>query len=671
MSGAKKRNTTSTNTGRRARQALLAIAAGTSVAALSSHAFASTFSWTRGGTNNNWTTAANWASPDGGTPPPNAADADVIFSGTPAVSGSVTQNGAFTIHGITVTADFNPGANFNVSGSGTSASSLTLGAGGIHSDNLTWQLKFTTGTAGAGIAITDPQIWYNLAPAGGAGGTLSVDRTLSGPATATVTKQGNGLLILSRDNTNFLGGFSINEGTIRLQNSSHAFGPGTLTMNTDNLVGITASTDLPQILDGPIVFGGNGTASFGGSFPFTWNGAVNFLNDKVVTNGLNIPITANGVISGGRYIKQGSGTLTLNAANTNAGFTIRGGVVPVGDDTRLGVAGGTLGLGGVDNGAGTITTGTLLLTADLNTTRPIALDNLGGAIDTQGNNGTFGNVVGDGTTTIGALNKYGTGNLTTGGIQAGTLNVAAGTVTVATNGGNSGASRVGTVLLADSGSGPTTALDLNDNDLIVTNGTVAGIQATINNARHSGAWDQAGITSSAARSNTNHSTTLGVLSGAEYTSVGGGTFDGFAVAPSDVVVKYTYYGDTDFNGKVNFDDYVRTDNGFNNHLTGWLNGDFDGNGQVNFDDYVLIDLAFNTQSGTLGRALSFLDGSDRSSKGMGDPALQKLQDHLHEFGNGFAGAFLSAVPEPGSAVMGGGFVMMLMSRRRRRCSRVN
>jgi hypothetical protein len=61
-------------------------------------------------------------------------------------------------------------------------------------------------------------------------------------------------------------------------------------------------------------------------------------------------------------------------------------------------------------------------------------------------------------------------------------------------------------------------------------------------------------------------------------------------------VKYTYYGDTDFNGTVNFDDYVRTDSGFNNHRTGWLNGDFDLNGNVNFDDYVLIDLAFNTQA---------------------------------------------------------------------------
>ena len=50
---------------------------------------------------------------------------------------------------------------------------------------------------------------------------------------------------------------------------------------------------------------------------------------------------------------------------------------------------------------------------------------------------------------------------------------------------------------------------------------------------------------------------------------------------------------------MNFDDYVRTDNGFNNHLSGWFNGDFDYNGVVDFDDYSLIDQAFNTQTGAL------------------------------------------------------------------------
>jgi len=113
-------------------------------------------------------------------------------------------------------------------------------------------------------------------------------------------------------------------------------------------------------------------------------------------------------------------------------------------------------------------------------------------------------------------------------------------------------------------------------------------------------------------------------------------------------VKYIYYGDTDFNGIVNFDDYVRTDNGLNNHLSGWINGDFDLNGSVNFDDYVLIDLAFNTQSGTLGRALSLLDGSGRAFDVRNEPSLQRVASHLEEFGSSYARQFLAAVPEPAS-----------------------
>ena len=83
---------------------------------------------------------------------------------------------------------------------------------------------------------------------------------------------------------------------------------------------------------------------------------------------------------------------------------------------------------------------------------------------------------------------------------------------------------------------------------------------------------------------------------------------------TDTLVKYTWNGDADFNGVVNFDDYVRTDVGFNTHLTGWTNGDYNYDGVVNFDDYVLIDVAFNTQTGTLARAMSYVDGSDRATE---------------------------------------------------------
>jgi T5SS/PEP-CTERM-associated repeat protein len=214
-----------------------------------------------------------------------------------------------------------------------------------------------------------------------------------------------------------------------------------------------------------------------------------------------------------------------------------------------------------------------------------------------------------------------------------------------------GASRLNALVIAGANDHWTAKLDLANNDLLVDytgESPINTIRNQIRSARHGGQWDGNGITSSPAQAASSHATTLGLLSGSEYLGIYGGsaTFDGFPVDGSSALVKYTWYGDTDFNGLVNFDDYVRIDNGFNNHLSGWLNGDFDLNDVVNFDDYVLIDLAFNTQSGTLRRALSFADGSDRSLDMMDAPTLQIVRQHAAQFGEPYLQHLLAAVPEP-------------------------
>jgi hypothetical protein len=146
-------------------------------------------------------------------------------------------------------------------------------------------------------------------------------------------------------------------------------------------------------------------------------------------------------------------------------------------------------------------------------------------------------------------------------------------------------------------------MDLNDNDMIVQGGTTEDdIWHDIAHARDGGAWDGVGLTSAAARPPESGSsdTALGELTGANYASYNGSTsFDGFAYSSGDVLVKYTYNGDAQLTGDVNFDDYVRTDVGFNTGATGWVNGDFNYSGAVDFDDYVLIDVSFNTQGGPL------------------------------------------------------------------------
>ncbi|MBC8106996.1 MAG: hypothetical protein H7Z14_10440 [Anaerolineae bacterium] len=147
-------------------------------------------------------------------------------------------------------------------------------------------------------------------------------------------------------------------------------------------------------------------------------------------------------------------------------------------------------------------------------------------------------------------------------------------------------------------------LDLNDNDAIIdyTGGSqMNAIRAMINSARNGGDFTGTGLNSTAARNASPENTTLGAMEGSEYHAINGpaSTFAGTTFDDSSVLVKYTYYGDADYNGVVDFDDYSRVDAGFNSDLTGWVNGDVDGNGVVDFDDYSLIDLAFNTQVGVL------------------------------------------------------------------------
>ena len=146
----------------------------------------------------------------------------------------------------------------------------------------------------------------------------------------------------------------------------------------------------------------------------------------------------------------------------------------------------------------------------------------------------------------------------------------------------------------------TGTFDLHDNDLIVdySGGSPATTVQGWINAAHRRVVDRFWPHQYGRENASPKNTTLGLLEGSQYIGLygAGAAFDGETVDNTMVLVKYTYYGDTDFNGLINFDDYARTDSGFLNNRTGWFNGDFNGDGIINFDDYALIDLAFNTQT---------------------------------------------------------------------------
>jgi beta-glucanase (GH16 family) len=139
-------------------------------------------------------------------------------------------------------------------------------------------------------------------------------------------------------------------------------------------------------------------------------------------------------------------------------------------------------------------------------------------------------------------------------------------------------------------------LDVGANDLILQNIDPATVSAQIAQGYNGGLWTgSVGITSSAAAAA--NITALGTGSG--FTS-----FDGQPVGDTDVVVKYTYYGDANLDGVVNSSDYSLIDNSVNEGiLTGWQNGDFNYDNHINGDDYTLIDNAYNTLSSSMPSAV--------------------------------------------------------------------
>ncbi|HEX8324023.1 MAG TPA: ELWxxDGT repeat protein [Tepidisphaeraceae bacterium] len=147
--------------------------------------------------------------------------------------------------------------------------------------------------------------------------------------------------------------------------------------------------------------------------------------------------------------------------------------------------------------------------------------------------------------------------------------------------------------------GVSSRLDLNDSALIYDYST-AGPQADavrqlIGSARAGGAWTGYGLTSTAAKNRAGRGTTLGYTEASDYKTINGAnaTFDGQAIDSTAVLVRYTLYGDADFNRRVDFNDFLRLQVGFNRRGTTFIQGDFDYNGTTNFNDFLLLQVQFN------------------------------------------------------------------------------
>ncbi len=215
--------------------------------------------------------------------------------------------------------------------------------------------------------------------------------------------------------------------------------------------------------------------------------------------------------------------------------------------------------------------------------------------------------------TAGTTNVSAGAILTATYIRGSALNIAAGgSVTINANATNTGGtSKVSNLSIASSSGVYTATLNLTTNSLAVE--ATAGTRSSVYTALESmvaqgcdrGTWTGPGIDSSAAASASSHLFAIGVV----VNDNGHGSpivtqFHGQVVDDNTILVGYTYVGDANLSGAVDGSDYSLIDNGYANHLTGWINGDFNYDGVVDGTDYALIDNAFNNQGSALPTAMT-------------------------------------------------------------------
>src|SRR5262249_31907736 len=133
-------------------------------------------------------------------------------------------------------------------------------------------------------------------------------------------------------------------------------------------------------------------------------------------------------------------------------------------------------------------------------------------------------------------------------------------------------------------------LDLNNNNLIVADGT--NIPGQLKQGAVLGSWNaSSGITSSSAKlaATGSTATALAYATGSQFTSnTGQTTFDSLTFNPTDTLIMYTLAGDANMEGSVTFADFLQLQNHYNQPGTDWQGGDFNYDGSTTFADFLIL-----------------------------------------------------------------------------------
>jgi hypothetical protein len=494
------------------------------------------------------------------------------------------------------------------------------------------------------------------------GGTLVLGGTLSNQA-GGLFRIGSGSKILvsaglatNAGIINLTGGTFDNAGTA-LNNSGQITGYGVLSTGGLTNNGSMTLTGGTTTVNGPVTNAASKTINIRYQ-PAIFTG--NVTNNGTIKT-TNTTVTFTGTYAGNVYISDPSDNIFQADVTVIPGGTMTGG-----SGDRFFMSGGSF------TNHGTFSNGGVLQSSD--------------AVSTDGSfvqTGTLtqsANFTNSGTATIGGVQNWSSGTSFTNTAGTATFQSDAGSASAAplmvnANGGtvtfaapqHLAALSVGTAANAKLQSGlnapmqlgaltiaggvsPNGQLDVTDNNVVLHNGVVSTTLAQLRNGLNSSGtlWTGAGIQSSTAAADAAaHGNTtvfaVGAIKNAD--KFGNPIYSTWPAPPSpdggasgltttDVLVKYTYFGDADLNGVVdNTTDYDLWSNGFTNPTlaatNGWLYGDFDFSGIVdNTTDYDLWSTGFAHQGAPAAA------GGTHGNPGTVTPARD-----------------LQAVPEPGGLML--------------------
>jgi autotransporter-associated beta strand protein len=569
--------------------------------------------WT-GSVNSNWDTSTTNFVAAGTTTPISFTNGD-----------NVTFNDSSSVTTVNLTTNLSPSAitvnsntsNYTFSGSGSitgtaflykmGTSTLTISTSNTYSGttNISGGTVLLTNTAGAGLGTGPLYIGPGATLIIGDGGT---DGAIN-PSSATSPITDNGLLAYNSSTSNFsppsalsgTGSLYINCASIGIGNQNNYSGGTTIAG------GLVYPYEAVSFGTGPVIVNGGEIVSDYGK---------NFAN--------NFNLSGTAFEAGGASVSQISGT-TLLSGNTT--ITVDNGAAMIFSGAITSTNGSNLILNTAGNATTTIEANVSLGSGQIQSSGTLQFAPAAASTITISSTITgAGNIVhtGAGTTVLAASNSYtGTTTVNTGTLVAGVANAlpAGNSVTVAT----------GATLVANTEYTVDTLGSLNINgNVIVHGGNLATLTADAQTAFANGWNGTTGIYSSAAASDASQLHALGVIQNDNGAGTGTAlypTFEGQPVSDSDVLIKYTYYGDTNLDGKVDGTDYSRIDNAYaynqshsSSPLTGWFNGDFNYDGVINGSDYTLIDNAFNQQGAQISAAISAQIAGSGATSAVPEPA---------------------------------------------------